>query len=77
MYIMTIVAKGYKFEKAISQNVAYVFDEFGEQVLDFVSYAKDFYEFNEDVTTIIKGFYLENKTTNGYYDDSYVMEKLV
>lgn len=56
MNVMVVMAKSHKFEKAVDQNVAYVFNEFGEQVLEFISCARDFYEFNEDIKMVIKHF---------------------
>lgn len=54
--IATIVADGYKFKKVLGKDkiAVYVFNEFGEIVDEFISYATDFDEFAEDVEWYLK-----------------------
>lgn len=76
MHIMTIIANGNKYEKAVENNTAYIFDEFGNELYRFDSFARDFFEFEDDVNSVIR-LKLFKDVVSGYYDDSYVMEKLV
>lgn len=74
MKIMKIIAEGLTFEKSVDGKDGYVFNEYGQEIARFDSYAKDFIEFDVDVTRTIRT--LKTQISTVFEDDSWVIDLL-